>query len=180
MEPPKATRRSVLTLLMAVTLATLIMFVVRPMKIVGISMQPTINDEDHAFFLLKPFIATLERGDIIAFISPEDPKENLIKRIVGLPNETIEVKPGGSVLINGKLLEEPYVREPEHNPYPLRVTIPQNSYFVMGDNRPHSGDSRQFGAIPKNLIFGKTLFFYWPFDKMFAFRNLKPHLSTRS
>ncbi|MFN0148258.1 MAG: signal peptidase I, partial [Dehalococcoidia bacterium] len=103
-----------------------------------------------------------DRGDIIVLIDPKKPDTDLIKRVVGLPGETVEIV-DGRVYIDGFLLDEPYIKTPWHDNRP-KVAIPEGQYFVMGDNRDNSLDSRssQVGLIPKDLIIGKALLSYWP------------------
>jgi signal peptidase I len=180
MELLKMLKRKRVFFLTTAVLTTIVMiFIFQPMGVDGVSMRPTIDDGDRAFILSEPFIVTLERGDIITFTIPQIPGRNIIKRIVGLPGELIEINLRGSVSVNGETLEEPYVREPEHNPYPMRVIMPKDSYFVMGDNRPNSEDSRNLGPIPRSAIFGKVILFYWHFDKMFTVPHLGPHLYAK-
>jgi signal peptidase I len=104
-----------------------------------------------------------ERGDIIVFRDPRDPKTDLIKRIVGLPGEMIEIVEG-RVYINGQRLEEPYITSPWHGSKP-KTLIGDHEYFVMGDNRENSFDSRGLGLISKDLIIGKAMLSYWPRDR---------------
>jgi signal peptidase I len=106
-----------------------------------------------------------QRGDIVVMRDPRRPDQDLIKRVIGLPGETVEIR-NGMVYVNGFLLEEPYIQAAWHDSRP-KVTIPEGQYFVMGDNRDNSLDSRsaQVGLISKNLIVGKAALTYWPFDK---------------
>jgi signal peptidase I len=103
-----------------------------------------------------------QRGDIVVFRFPNDPSRDFIKRIVGLPGETIEVR-NGQVYINGQPLEEPYLRErPSYTFQP--VTVPPGHYFVLGDNRNNSSDSHIWGVVPEGNIIGKAWVSYWPPD----------------
>lgn len=109
-----------------------------------------------------------ERGDIVVFHDPRDTDQDLIKRVIGLPGETIELREG-RVFINDVELPEPYVAEPcDHSCDRDRILIPANEYFVMGDNRNNSSDSREIGLIHEDLIVGKALVAYWP-PSAFAF-----------
>jgi signal peptidase I len=101
-----------------------------------------------------------ERGDIIVLQDPRDPSVDLIKRVIGLPGETVEIV-NGVVFVNGLMLEEPYITQPWHYTGPP-VTLGPEEYFVMGDNRDNSKDSRSVGPIPKELIIGKAMLTYWP------------------
>ena len=125
-------------------------------------------------------------GDIVVLIDPRDTNVDLIKRVIGLPGETVEIV-DGKVYINDMLLEEPYITQAWHDTKP-KVTIPPGEYFVMGDNRENSLDSRssQVGLVPQDLIIGKAMVSYWPSSK-FGFApneegklsEEKPVLTTR-
>jgi signal peptidase I len=111
-----------------------------------------------------------KRGDIIVFIYPEDTKKMFVKRLVGLPGETIEIK-NGSILINGTILTEPffankyYYNRGDYAKEGQAITIPQDSYFVLGDNSTSSKDSRYWGFVPKKYIVGKAYKIYYPFNR---------------
>lgn len=106
-------------------------------------MEPTIHDGDRVN--LFPLDRELKRGDIVMFSSPTNPPIAMVKRIVGLPTETIEIK-NGQVLISGTALNEPYIMEPSSYSFDTTV-IPNKNYIVLGDNRNHSQDSHNFGAV---------------------------------
>lgn len=132
----------------------IVVFGIQPVRMVGKSMSPNINDGDKLFMLKQ--IGELRRGDIVVFLYPEDQTKSYIKRIVGLQGETIEVK-DGKVYVNGNQMEEPYL-PPEYasqDTMPGPVAIPPDNYFVMGDNRKNSNDSRYWGPLPRKLIYGK-------------------------
>ena len=149
--------------------ALLVVFVVQPVKVEGTSMLPRLHDGERIFVnkLIYYGLPELQRGDIIVFWYPEDPTKSYIKRIIGLPGETIEIRDGRVyVTSQGRehLLEEPYldpqrnVSRANHTP----VEVKQHYYFVMGDNRDASSDSRIWGLVPEKYIYGKALFRYWP------------------
>jgi signal peptidase I len=150
----------------ALLVATLtVVFVVQPVKVKGISMLPRLHDGERIFVnkLIYYGLPRLERGDIVVFWFPDDPSESYIKRIVGLPGETVEVREG-RIYINGQRLEEPYL-DPQLNLSRINqqpVLVKNHYYFVMGDNRDHSSDSRYWGLVPEKYIYGKALFRYWP------------------
>ena len=118
-----------------------------------------------------------ERGDVVILEDPRDPtQDRLVKRVIGLPGETIEIR-GGEITINGQRLIEPYITEPWQGTMPL-TRIPEGEYFVMGDNRKNSTDSRFFGLVPRDLIIGKAMLAMWPFDRFGLAPNESPHLEA--
>lgn len=127
---------------------------VQPVKVEGDTMMPALNDGDLIVIDRKP--AKLERGDIVIFLYPDDPVKSYLKRIVGLPNETIDIREG-KVFINGQPLLEPYINpELDRSKRNLEpVTLAADSYFVIGDNRDNSSDSRFWGPLKRSFIYGK-------------------------
>lgn len=124
-----------------------------PVRVEGTAMNPTLENGDRIF--VDRDVNNLKRGDIVVFWFPKNHEQSFVKRIVGLPNETVEIREG-RIFINGEILEEPYISE-EHNQVKSKrnvVQIPDGNYFVMGDNRDNSYDSRNWGTVPKNLIYG--------------------------
>ncbi len=120
----------------------------------GTGMLPTIKDGDK--LLMDENIVELKRGDIIAFLYPRDTSKWYIKRIIGLPGETVEVRTG-KIYVNGQILDEPYLDESFNQQivsFPPKI-IGENSYFVLGDNRDNSSDSRYWGSVSKDLIKAK-------------------------
>ena len=145
--------------------ALAVVFIVQPVKVEGTSMLPRLHDGERIFVnkLIYYGLPKLERGDIIVFWYPNDPSKSYIKRIIGLPNEIVEVREG-RILINGAELQEPYL-DPQLNlarSNQPAVAIKEHYYFVMGDNRDHSSDSRIWGLVPEKYIYGKALLRYWP------------------
>ena len=141
-----------------------LIFIAQPVKVQGIGMSPNLNDEDRIFVSKR--IGLLQRGDIVLFYFPKDTSKSYIKRVVGLPKELVEIR-AGKTLINGSYIEEPYL-DPQLNRTPEDVEplqIPEGNYFVMGDNRDNSSDSRMWGVLPKSLIYGKVLWQYWSSDR---------------
>jgi len=141
-----------------------IVYVVQPVRIEGHAMAPTLKNGDKIFVLKS--ISHLNRGDIVVFLFPHDQTKSYIKRIIGLPGETIEIKEG-KVIIDGKPLDEPYLDSKylSHDTMPLPVVLPPDQYFVLGDNRSNSSDSRVWGTVPRNLIYGKYWYRYWAANK---------------
>jgi signal peptidase I len=146
--------------LLAVSCSPLRKAVILPVKVEGIAMKPALNDGDR--IVIDRGFEKLERGDIVIFYYPFDQSKSYIKRIIGLPNERVETRKG-KVLVNGKDIEEGYV-EPVNN-QSLRsqkeVTVPADSFYVMGDNRDNSNDSRSWGPLPRKLIYGKFVGKYY-------------------
>src|SRR5579884_1326053 len=159
-------------LMLSVLIAVLvILFLYRPVKVEGTSMMPSLYDQERLFinqFSYKFGLGEIKRGDTVVFLFPEDPTKSYIKRVIGLPGDIVAVQ-DGYVIVNGKRLEENYV-PPEYRddrPYPPTV-VPPNEYFVLGDHRISSNDSRAWGFVPRNYIYGKAVFVFWPPDRIGA------------
>lgn len=178
-ERPRQTARShfwaegrllVRDLLFALMFAALVVvFVVQPVKVEGTSMLPRLHDGERIFVnkLIYYGLPELERGDIVVFWYPNDPGKSYIKRVIGLPGETVEVREG-HVLVNGQTLAEPYL-DPQLNLSRASqppVQVRQHYFFVMGDNRDNSDDSRRWGQVPEKYIYGKAVLRYWPPDSI--------------
>ncbi len=149
-------------------------YIIQPFFVKGISMEPTFQNGDYLIvdelsYRLRP----PKRGEVVVFRFPENPKQFYIKRIIGLPGETIKVDsheiyifnkehPQGFSLKENYLPPEPYLGEE-------KITLGPNSYFVMGDNRTHSFDSRAWGPVDKKYLVGRVLFRIWPFQHAMAF-----------
>src|ERR671933_802676 len=149
--------------------ALVVVFIVQPVKVEGTSMLPRLHDGERIFvnkliyYDEYRWAPKLERGDIVVFWFPDDPSKSYIKRVIGLPGDTIEVHEG-VVRVNGRDIEESYL-DPRLNlshRSQAAIYVRPNYYFVMGDNRDNSSDSRYWGLVPKKYIYGKALFRYWP------------------
>jgi signal peptidase I len=105
-----------------------------------------------------------ERGDVVVFRYPRDPSRDFIKRIIGVPGDTVSIA-NGVVSVNGTVLEENYINGGANTDMETKV-VPEGSYFVMGDNRPNSSDSRNWGFVPEENIIGKAMFSYWPMSEL--------------
>lgn len=136
------------------------------------SMEPTLHVGDRILVnKLSVRFGTINVGDIIVFKAP--PSEHcddgdfpdLVKRVIGLPGQTLTSK-GNTVYVNGKALKEPWSYFPDLNPPIKKTTVPANSYFVMGDNRANSCDSRFWGTVPHSDIIGKAFFRMWPLSRL--------------
>ena len=157
-----AAREVVQTLLVAVIVALLIRaFVVESFLVDGVSMEPTLRDEER---LLVDKISYRwhppRRFDIVVFRYPHDPSRDFVKRIVALPGETVRIE-RGTVYVDGRPLDEPYLAEPGTDFYGP-VQVPAGHVFVLGDNRPHSDDSRSGWTVPISAIIGRAVLVYWP------------------
>ncbi|MFQ5738496.1 MAG: signal peptidase I [Acidobacteriota bacterium] len=151
----------------ALTAILIVVFVIQPVKVEGTSMQPNLSDQERIF--VNKFVyhfSEIERGDVVVFWFPKDPTKSFIKRVIGLPGERIEIR-SGAVFIDDHRLRETYVR-PEYFDYHSwgPVAVPAAHYFVMGDHRNSSNDSRHWGFVPSANIFGKAIFRYWPVSKL--------------
>src|SRR5256885_12793583 len=147
--------------------AFIIVFVYQPVKVEGTSMMPSLDDQERIF--INKFVYRIEpiqHGDIIVFRYPRDPAKSFIKRVIGVAGDHVRIQ-DGRVYLNGKQLVEDYVPRAydDDRSYP-DVVVPPDSYFVLGDHRSLSNDSRDFGAVDASYIYGKAVFGYWPVDKM--------------
>ena len=130
-------------------------------KVYGSSMLPTIEEGQYIIVSKATyFFGSPHRGDIIVFESPQDPKTDLIKRVIGLPGDTVEIT-DDKVTVNGTTLTEPYTLEPPHY-FMMPEEIPNGHYFVLGDNRNNSSDSHRGWTVPGQNIIGKAWITYWP------------------
>lgn len=146
-----------------------IVFVYQPVRVEGTSMMPGLTDNDRIFinkYVYKLGIDKIERGDLVVFEYPYDTSKKYIKRVIGLPGDYVEVNEG-KVFVNGQELQEPYVPEEYRDRMSVRrAVVTLDHYFVMGDHRSSSNDSRMWGTVDRKYIYGKAVFVYWPFDKM--------------
>jgi signal peptidase I len=147
--------------------AFVIVFLYQPVKVEGTSMMPSLDDQERIF--INKFVYRIEpiqHGDIIVFRYPRDPAKSFIKRVIGVAGDHVKID-DGHVYVNGKLLVEDYVPRSyqDDRSYP-DVTVPPDSYFVLGDHRSLSNDSRDFGPVDSSYIYGKAVFGYWPVDKL--------------
>ena len=175
------------TLLIAAAIFLVIYaFLFRPFNVDGQSMYPTFHNGEYVITNLIGFedlkiyhaeFGTLKLGDVIVFVAPPDPTKDYIKRVIGVPGDTVSIK-DGDVYLNGKLLDESAYLNPTVKTYEgaflaegQTITVAANEYFVLGDNRPESSDSRTWGFVPKDNVVGKSLFVYWPLDRMRLIQN---------
>lgn len=157
-------KRFVLDIIETIILAVVLYFGINAIsarvRVDGFSMNPTLQNGEYVLVSRLAYkFDTPQRGDIIVFGIPTDQDQDLIKRVVGLPGETVSVRQN-RVLINGIPLEEPYIAQAPL--YSGEWTVPQGNLFVLGDNRNDSKDSHQWGMLPTDNIIGKALLIYWP------------------
>jgi len=154
-------------ILLAVVIAFLmVVFLYQPVKVEGTSMQPELLDQERIF--VNKFVYHFEeihRGDIVVFWYPKDPIKSFIKRVLGVPGDVVSIREG-QVYINDQLVEERYVPRgyQDVDSYPA-VRVREGHYYVLGDHRNASNDSRSWGLVPRKYIYGKAVFRYWPVDK---------------
>jgi signal peptidase I len=156
----------------------LIVFIYQPVKVEGTSMMPTLTDQERIFinkFTYKFGLGEIARGDTVVFWYPEDRSKSYIKRVIALPGDRVRIETG-QVYVNDQRLVEEYVPDEyrdnvswPHAPAGQSVRdliVPPADYFVLGDHRSSSSDSRSWGYVPRDNIYGKAVFVYWPLDKM--------------
>jgi signal peptidase I len=141
----------------------IITFLYQPVRVEGTSMLPRLEDHDRLFinkFVYR--ISSIRRGDVVVFHYPRDPDKSYIKRVIALPGDRIYID-RGRVYLNGRLLRESYVPEEYRDTRSMaEMVVPEDAYFMMGDHRSISSDSREFGPVDRDLIYGKAVFVYWP------------------
>jgi signal peptidase I len=147
----------------------LIVFIYQPVKVEGTSMQPTLENQERIFinkFTYHFGLGDIQRGDMVVFWFPLDPTKSYIKRVIGLPGDVVHID-AGTVFVNGQELNEPYVPTDfrDRVSYEER-RVPDGEYFVLGDHRNSSSDSRTWGFVKRDAIYGKAVFVYWPLKNM--------------
>ena len=186
---PRLAREILEAVLLALVVLIVLQATVRNFKVEGSSMAPTLESGqflvvDQASFLkfdrerlsrVVPFwkvddaepefvFTPPERGEIIVFQYPRDTTKDFVKRVLGLPGETVEVR-SGTVYVNGEAIREPYLRRLDGSSVPP-LTLGEKEYYVIGDNRRNSNDSRAWGAVPEENIVGRVWLVYWPWDDL--------------
>ena len=148
-------------------------YIAQPFIVRGASMEPNFENSEYliideaSYYFYEP-----KRGEVVVFRYPRDPKQFFIKRIVGLPGEKIEVRKGKLVIYNssypeGFTLDEKYLYPPDRLTHPdVQTNLSESEYFVLGDNRDFSSDSRVWGALDRKFIVGRAFFRVWPFDEL--------------
>jgi len=182
-------REIIEAVVLAVVVFMLLQTTVRNFKVDGSSMDPTLEGGQYLLVnrlvyqqldlrrlsRIVPFwqvdeessrfaVHAPKRGEVIVFRFPRDPSKDFVKRVVGLPGEVVEMR-DGTVFINGAALDEPYLFESDHSSAPPTL-MGEGEYYVLGDNRSHSNDSRSWGAVPEANLLGKVWMVYWPVPGM--------------
>lgn len=143
--------------------ALIITFLYQPVRVEGTSMLPRLEDHDRLFINKFVYqIESIQRGDIVVFHYPRDPEKSYIKRVIAVPGDRLWIE-NGSVWLNGQFVRENYVpAKYRDNRSMAEIVVPDGEYFMMGDHRSISSDSREFGPVERDLIYGKAVFVYWP------------------
>lgn len=170
--------------MLEVAILTLLLFivvhlVVQNYRVDGPSMQPTLHNHEYIlvdkaqYVLGKP-----QRGDVVVFEFPRDTSQDFVKRIIGVPGDTVQVDTNGQVTVDGAAINEPYVNDLT-NPYvPNTWVLKPGEYFVLGDNRGDSSDSRDWGPVPVKDIIGKAALVYWPLSDAHILRDWSSVFTT--
>lgn len=147
--------------------AFIIIFVYQPVKVEGTSMMPGLSDQERIF--INKFVyryESIDRGDVVVFRYPNDPSKSYIKRVIAVPGDHVQISLG-RVYVNGHRIAEPYVPDQYSDERSMpEIVVPADSFFVMGDHRNLSSDSRDFGPVGRDFIYGKAVFAYWPAEKV--------------
>ena len=147
--------------------AFIIVFLYQPVKVEGTSMLPGLDDQERIF--INKFVydfEPIERGDVVVFRYPRDPSKSYIKRVIAVPGDNVRID-DGQVYVNGRRLREPYVPAEFADDRSVADTVvPRGAYYLLGDHRSSSSDSRDFGPVSRRYIYGKAVFGYWPVDRM--------------
>lgn len=147
--------------------AFIIIFLYQPVKVEGTSMMPGLEDQERIF--VNKFVyrwEPIQRGDIVVFRYPRDTSKSYIKRVIGVAGDRVRIE-NGQVYVNDQALDEDYVPTDyaDARSY-AEITVPTGTYFVLGDHRTMSQDSREFGPVNERFIYGKAVFGYWPMEKL--------------
>jgi signal peptidase I len=147
--------------------AFIIVFLYQPVRVEGTSMLPMLEDQDRLFINKMAYrVGDIHEGDVVVFQYPLDHSKSYIKRVIGLPGDRVRID-HGRVYVNEARLKEPYVPSRFMDDRSMAETVlPPHEYFVMGDHRSISSDSREFGPVDRDLIYGKAVFVYWPMEQV--------------
>jgi signal peptidase I len=145
----------------------IILFLYQPVRVEGTSMLPMLQDQDRLFINKIAYrMGEIHQGDVVVFQYPRDHTKSYIKRVIALPGDRLRID-DGTVYVNGARLAEPYVPNRfADGRTQAEIVLPPHEYFVMGDHRSISSDSRDFGPVERSLIYGKAVFVYWPMEEV--------------
>jgi signal peptidase I len=167
-------KRFVLDILETLVLAVVLYFGINAVsarvRVDGFSMRPTLQDGEYILVNKLAYkFSEPQRGDIIVFVFPVNPEEDLIKRIIGIPGDTVAIQ-DGVLTVNGAVVDEPYINAPPA--YNGTWQVPEGNLFVLGDNRNDSRDSHQWGLLPMQNVIGRSVLIYWPPEEWQVIRHL--------
>lgn len=147
--------------------AFIIVFLYQPVRVEGTSMLPMLEDQDRLFINKIAYrVGEIHQGDVVVFEYPRDHSKSYIKRVIALPGDHLRID-HGTVYVNGHRLREPYVPSRyDDDRSEAEIVLPPHEYYVMGDHRSISSDSREFGPVDRDLIYGKAVFVYWPMEQV--------------
>jgi signal peptidase I len=146
--------------------AFIIIFLYQPVRVEGTSMLPMLQDQDRLFINKMAYrVGEIHRGDVVVFLYPRDHEKSYIKRVIALPGDDLRIDHGQVYVNGGKVMEKYVPRRFADDRSQPEMTVPASEYFVMGDHRSISSDSRDFGPVDRELIYGKAAFVYWPMDQ---------------
>jgi signal peptidase I len=147
--------------------AFIILFLYQPVRVEGTSMLPSLEDQDRLFINKIAYrVGDIHRGDVVVFQYPRDHAKSYIKRVIALPGDDVRID-RGQVYVNGKALDETYVPLQYSDDKSMgEIVLPPRQYFVLGDHRSIASDSRDFGPVDRDLIYGKAVFVYWPMEQV--------------
>ncbi len=165
-------------ILAAAAFVIVYMFLFRPFEVKGQSMFPNLHDSEYLITnIISLKLGNPQLGDVVVFKAPNEPDKDFIKRVIGVAGDSVMVKEG-NVYLNGELLNESKYLKPEVRTYGGSflsegnvVEVPEGYFFVLGDNRSYSSDSREWGFVPKKNIIGSAFFIYWPFSAAGLIKN---------
>ena len=172
--PPPSTARNAISWLRDLSVSVVIaivviLFLYQPVKVEGTSMTPALVNDERIFinkFVYRFGLSDIVRGDTIVFWAPEDSSRSYIKRVIGVPGDVVEIV-NGTVVLNGQSLDEPYIIDDNRDRMSMtRRIVEAGHYFVLGDHRNSSNDSRSWGTVPRDAIYGKAVFVYWPLNRL--------------
>ena len=171
--PPSTARNAISWLrdlsVSVVIAIVVILFLYQPVKVEGTSMTPALVNDERIFinkFVYRFGLSDIVRGDTIVFWAPEDSSRSYIKRVIGVPGDVVEIV-NGTVVLNGQSLDEPYIIDDNRDRMSMtRRIVEAGRYFVLGDHRNSSNDSRSWGTVSRDAIYGKAVFVYWPLNRL--------------